>query len=112
MPFKRIQILVTSGKGRVDVLLGTSRTIGIGLDGQQGAPLDAFGAVPRKLLHARQLLDKGAFTRQVLGPDFGTAQMNAIVYRIHLGPTHVNGMNEFVCQCFVRHDFVFQVLLT
>jgi len=57
------------------------------------------------------LLPHVAFTAQILGPYLRACHVNAIVQRIHLGPTHVNGVDQLMHHRLMGVPFAANVLL-
>lgn len=112
MSFKRIDIGKTPVHGGIHIVLGPRRAIRIAAHTENGASPHTLLTMTSKFGHPREFLPKGTLPRKIFSPNLGTRNVNAIVQRIHLGPTLVNGVNKFMDHGLVRHFLRFHVLLT
>ena len=87
MSIKGVGIFKAPFHGGVDIVFGLVATVWVGLYRKNRPPFDTGLSVLGKLLDpsGTHFLDPTALTRQILGPNLGARQMNAIVQRIHLG---------------------------
>jgi hypothetical protein len=114
MTIKGIRILITPFKCCINEIVSSVATNGIRFHTEGRSPLNTLLSMFSKLLDTPscQFLGKVAFATQIFGSNFRTGQVDAILKRVHGGATHVDGMNEFVNDAFMRVRFTADVILT
>jgi len=97
MPFEGIDVGKAPLHSGIDVVFCSRRTLGIPSHGQDSASSNTGLSVPGKLSrfrdHPGQLFPETTLSRQILGPNFGTSNVNAIAKWIHVGPALIDRMN-------------------